>query len=220
MASIFDPDPKTGLTSIETLLGNVVMPQEMSVAPTNKQMIDAAILRGSLELLKPRQPGENFASQAARALDAATEPAKNLAEYQLSAARSRQSGALGESSIISNIKDDVNKALLKVGDISGIEDISAQYPVLYNNIVTNAIRVYSSPDSQGYLSANEYTTRIFNELYGNVKKDPKTGKLIIINKELASPGLLDLINKANTAIPDLKPGNENKPPVVRKELDV
>jgi|TARA_B100000073_G_C23734161_1_gene571675 hypothetical protein len=177
--------------------------------PTNKQLIDAAVLRGSLELLKPKQKGENFASQVSRALDAGIEPAKNLAEYQLSAAKSRQSGALGESSIITNIKDDVDKALLKVGDISGIKDISKQYPVLYNNIVTNAIRVFNSPDSQGYLSANEYTTRIFNELYGNVKKDDATGKLTIINKETASPGLIDLIDKANTAIPDLKPGEGN-----------
>ena len=27
--------------------------------PTNKQLIDAAVLRGSLELLKPKQKGEN-----------------------------------------------------------------------------------------------------------------------------------------------------------------
>jgi hypothetical protein len=39
---------------------------------TNKELINAAILRGSLELLKPKQPGENFASQAARALEAGT----------------------------------------------------------------------------------------------------------------------------------------------------
>jgi hypothetical protein len=89
MASIFDPDPKTGLTDIETLLGNVVMPGQMSVAPTNKQMIDAAILRGSLELLKPRQPNENFASQASRALEAAGQPAKTLAEAQLATAKAR-----------------------------------------------------------------------------------------------------------------------------------
>mgnify|MGYP003110992989 CR=1 FL=1 len=89
MASIFDPDPKTGLTDIETLLGNVVMPGQMSVAPTNKQMIDAAILRGSLELLKPKQPNENFASQASRALEAAGQPAKTLAEAQLATAKAR-----------------------------------------------------------------------------------------------------------------------------------
>jgi hypothetical protein len=52
MASIFDKDPKTGLRGFETLLGNVTMPGMMTVQPTNKQLIDAAILRGSLELTK------------------------------------------------------------------------------------------------------------------------------------------------------------------------
>ena len=53
------------------LLGNLVFPQLVNAQPTNKQLIDAAILRGSLELLKPRQPGENIASQASRGLRAA-----------------------------------------------------------------------------------------------------------------------------------------------------
>ena len=52
MASIFDKDPKTGLRGFETLLGSVTMPQIFN--PTNKELIDAAILRGSLELLKPK----------------------------------------------------------------------------------------------------------------------------------------------------------------------
>ena len=78
MASIFDQDPKTGLTGLETLLGNVVMPGQIGGKPTNKQMIDAAILRGSLELLKPRQAGENFASQLARGLQAGAEVGKSL----------------------------------------------------------------------------------------------------------------------------------------------
>ena len=55
----------------EGLLGNLVFPQLLNSNPTNKQLIDAAILRGSLELLKPRQPGENLASQASRGLKAA-----------------------------------------------------------------------------------------------------------------------------------------------------
>jgi hypothetical protein len=79
MPSIFDEDPKTGLTGLQTLFGNVTMPQMMK--PSNKQLIDAAILRGSLELLKPRQPGENIASQAGRALEAAQQPAKILTDY-------------------------------------------------------------------------------------------------------------------------------------------
>lgn len=98
-ASIFDPNPKTGLTGLETLLGNVVMPQQMSVAPTNKQMIDAAILRGSLELLKPRQPNENFASQASRALTAAGQPAKTLTDAQAAAAAARAKGMRPQVSV-------------------------------------------------------------------------------------------------------------------------
>jgi hypothetical protein len=55
------------LTGFRGLLGNLVLPG-LSAQPTNKQLIDAAILRGSLELLKPRQAGENFASQIGRSL--------------------------------------------------------------------------------------------------------------------------------------------------------
>lgn len=85
MASIFDKDPKTGLRGFETLLGNVTMPGMMTVQPTNKQLIDAAILRGSLELLKPKQPGENIASQASRALEAGTKFGKDVFDQQQSA---------------------------------------------------------------------------------------------------------------------------------------
>tara|TARA_R100001460_G_C3557080_1_gene175557 strand:- start:3071 stop:3679 length:609 start_codon:yes stop_codon:yes gene_type:complete len=59
------------LGGFEGLFGNLVFPQLVNTKPTNKQLIDAAILRGSLELLKPKQPGENLASQASRGLQAA-----------------------------------------------------------------------------------------------------------------------------------------------------
>jgi hypothetical protein len=85
MASIFDVDPETGLTGVETLLGNVTMPSLVNPQITNKQLIDAAILRGSLELLKPRQAGENFASQASRALKAGTDFGKDVFDQQQSA---------------------------------------------------------------------------------------------------------------------------------------
>tara|TARA_R100001510_G_scaffold52096_1_gene52530 strand:- start:2565 stop:3440 length:876 start_codon:yes stop_codon:yes gene_type:complete len=60
------------LTGFRGLFGNLVVPG-LAGTPTNKQMIDAAILRGSLELLKPRQPGENIASQFSRGLSAASQ---------------------------------------------------------------------------------------------------------------------------------------------------
>ena len=75
---LFDEDPKTKLTGLETLFGNVAIP---SLAKNRKQLIDAAILVSSLELLKPRQQDENFASQASRALGAGMDFGKNYADY-------------------------------------------------------------------------------------------------------------------------------------------
>tara|TARA_R100001224_G_C3964079_1_gene130188 strand:+ start:88 stop:636 length:549 start_codon:yes stop_codon:yes gene_type:complete len=69
----------------EGLLGNLVFPQLVNKEVTNKQLIDAAILRGSLEFLKPRQPGENIASQAGRALEAGSQFGKDVFEQQQSA---------------------------------------------------------------------------------------------------------------------------------------
>jgi hypothetical protein len=52
---------------------------------SNKNLINAAILRGSLELLKPRQPGENLASQLGRGLEAGTQFGKDIQKRQLEA---------------------------------------------------------------------------------------------------------------------------------------
>jgi hypothetical protein len=81
-----DPNNPQGLSNIETLLGYAVAPQNFKT-PTNRQMIDASILRAGLELMKPNQPGENTASALLRALDQAGQPAKTLAEAQLAQAK-------------------------------------------------------------------------------------------------------------------------------------
>lgn len=59
------------------LLGNLIIPGSAGNF-NNKDLINAAILRGSLELLKPKQPGENLASQLGRGLQAGAETAKLL----------------------------------------------------------------------------------------------------------------------------------------------
>ena len=66
------------LTGFRGLFGNLILPTLTQQQPTSKQIIDAAILRGSLELLKPRQPGENIASQLGRGLDAVTQFGQSL----------------------------------------------------------------------------------------------------------------------------------------------
>ena len=90
-----------GLSNIETLLGNAYMPQVMNYGagkgPSNKQMIDAAILRAGLELGKGRLPGENFGVALNRGMEAFGAPAKTLAAAQaaaakLAAAKTKQSG--------------------------------------------------------------------------------------------------------------------------------
>lgn len=53
------------------------------IPQNNKQLINAAILRGSLELLKPRQPGENLASQLGRGLQAGTQLGADIQKRQL-----------------------------------------------------------------------------------------------------------------------------------------
>ena len=63
------------LEGFRGLLGNLIVPG-LGGTPTRKQLIDAAILRGSLELLKPKQPGQSTANVFANALTAAGEVAK------------------------------------------------------------------------------------------------------------------------------------------------
>ena len=84
-----DPNNPTGLSNIETLLGNAYMPQIMNYGagkgPTNKQMIDAAILRAGLELGKGRLPGENFGAALNRGMEAFGAPGKTLYDAQVAA---------------------------------------------------------------------------------------------------------------------------------------
>jgi hypothetical protein len=89
-----DPNNPQGLSNIETLFGTAYMPQAINYSgsgPTNKQMIDAAILRAGLEMGKGRQPGETFGGALARGVEAAGQPAKTLAAAQAAAAKSRGS---------------------------------------------------------------------------------------------------------------------------------
>lgn len=191
-----DSNNPQGLNNFETLLGYAYMPQVMTKSPTNKQMINASILRAGLELGKGRMPGESFGGALSRGAEAMSIPGKTLADYRASQLKSNQSGALGQSAIITNIKDDIEKGLLKVGAKSGIKDISAQFPVFYNNLVTNAITKYTSTGN--YAAANAYSTKMFDELYTKIELN-KDGNLQIQEGETVSPEMIDLITKANAA---------------------
>lgn len=75
--SIFDDNKKEEVGGFKGLLGNLMIPGSAGNF-SNKDLINAKILSGSLELLKPRQPGENIASQLGRGLQAGAEVGKSL----------------------------------------------------------------------------------------------------------------------------------------------
>lgn len=107
LALAFSGDPETPEATPPSDNRNVVLPNpEKDVDPrllqvlfpniggkaTNKELINAAILRASLEMLKPRATNENFASSAQRAITAgATVGTQNIGIYPTAAA-ARQAG--------------------------------------------------------------------------------------------------------------------------------
>mgnify|MGYP003624816993 CR=1 FL=1 len=107
LAVAFSGDPETPEATPPSDNRDVVLPSpEKDIDPrllqvlfpniggkaTNKELINAAILRASLEMLKPRATNENFASSAQRAIKAgATVGSQNIGIYP-SARAARQAG--------------------------------------------------------------------------------------------------------------------------------
>jgi len=90
-----DPNNPQGLSNIETLFGTAYMPQSLtykSGGPTNKQLIDASILRAGLELGRGRMPGESFGGALQRGAEEFAQPGKTLAAAQAAAAKARGTG--------------------------------------------------------------------------------------------------------------------------------
>lgn len=87
-----DSNNPQGLNNFETLLGYAYMPQVMTESPTNKQMINASILRAGLELGKGRMPGESFGGALQRGAEEFAQPGKTLADYQAAQANARAKG--------------------------------------------------------------------------------------------------------------------------------
>ena len=99
-----DPNNPTGLSNIQTLLGNAYFPQALNYGagkgPSNKQMIDAAILRAGLEGGKGRLPGENFGAAFNRSMNAMSIPAKTLTDARLAQAKA-QAALMGDGTQLS-----------------------------------------------------------------------------------------------------------------------
>lgn len=73
----------TQQTTNSNIFGDVLGTVFPGIDQSNKQLINAAILQGSLELLKPRQAGENLASQFGRAITAGQKVGTDLEKQAL-----------------------------------------------------------------------------------------------------------------------------------------
>ena len=73
----------TQQTTSSNIFGDVLGTVFPGIDQSNKQLINAAILQGSLELLKPRQAGENLASQFGRAITAGQKVGTDLQKQEL-----------------------------------------------------------------------------------------------------------------------------------------
>jgi len=190
-------DNPQGLSNIETLLGYATAPQFFK-APTNRQMIDASILRAGLELMKPNQPGENTASALLRSLDQAGQPAKTLADARLAQAKAAKSTqpqvsiSGGKMSAFYNVGRNIFKTNNRFKEIvrgltggGWFDTESAAIRAITNNGIGYESRLGILMDDAIMQSAEA--------LYANAQKQTKEGGII----EKAE-GKMDIIPDFNT----------------------
>jgi hypothetical protein len=157
--------PQVDATPASPRFEQVLFPG-ISGQATNKELINAAILRGSLELLKPKQAGENFASQASRALEAGLDVNKTTTGVYSTAQEALQAA---EAAGFKNIKvyakgngfgytgtvggtdiNDLVKTILEGEDVDGGETLSGEVPLLttkeeYDNLPSGG--KYKTPET-------------------------------------------------------------------------
>ena len=201
-----DPNNPTGLSNIETLLGNAYMPQIMNYGagkgPTNKQMIDASILRAGLELGKGRLPGENFGAALNRGMEAFGAPAKTLSDYLVSQRGARSSGAMGDSSAWDNIRKDVELIVPDINTTLGIEDISVAHNMVRQYLNSVGRNAYSTGGMGNIDQAMSEHSRIILQYLQKGE-----GGLVTINPnyiDLAPEGMIKLKDNINKAIENEK----------------
>ena len=76
-------NPQTPTQQPSNIFGDAMTTIFPGINQDNKQLINAAILRGSLELLKPRQPSEGLAGQFGRAISAGQKVGTDLQKQEL-----------------------------------------------------------------------------------------------------------------------------------------
>jgi len=192
------------LGGFEGLFGNLVFPQLVNTQPTNKQLIDAAILRGSLELLKPRQPGENLASQASRGLQSA-------AKFGSDVMKQRDASLVTQLKMLKLQKEmnDGTQLSLSMPELKGLTQV-VKNTIRANPELTKKLEEFADKigDSYGGL----FQLDINDETYISIATE--VGLLQNIYKDKSGPELtrMALDNLlGNKPTSNVNPKNPNKP---------
>lgn len=153
------------------IFGDVLGTVFPGIAQSNKQLINAAILQGSLELLKPKQPGENLASQFGRAITAGQKVGTDLEK----------------------------QALEKLVTQFGLQKTAAEINKLQREAKTRKPITQSKEQSRIYKSAIDSLIDIDKDFASDIstiqKKAGDYGGLEEETKDLLSLSAIDLVNR-------------------------
>ena len=190
---------------------NYLFPGTLDIS--NKDLINAAILKGSLEILKPRQPGENFASQASRALEAGLKTQLDVGALKIADAKGRTTGTnmISELRFLDESRNDLYSMMSKVG-ISKDGKFLFEQGGSFNNAFTSLVHdVY---DKLGYVAADKFQLDVANKFKNLVKISDDKGDKLTFNKtgdKTMDAALSFLVNSYNNArAEDNKRKNEGK----------
>ena len=153
------------------IFGDVLGTVFPGIDQSNKQLINAAILQGSLELLKPRQPSENLASQFGRAISAGQKVGTDLQKQDL-------------ENIVANL---------------GLQKTAAEINKLQREAKTGKPITQSKEQSRIYKSAIDSLIDIDKDFASDIntiqKKAGDYGGLEEETKDLLSLAAIDLVNR-------------------------
>tara|TARA_R100001530_G_scaffold4027_2_gene5664 strand:+ start:1267 stop:2295 length:1029 start_codon:yes stop_codon:yes gene_type:complete len=216
-------DYQKGLLSDKANRMNYLFPGTLDIS--NKDLINAAILRGSLELLKPRQQGENFASQASRALEAGLKTQLDVGALKIADAKGRTTGTnrISELRFLDESRNDLYSMMSTVG-ISKDGKFLFEEGGSFNNAFQSLIHdVYRR---SGFDAADRFQLDVANQFKSLVKKSDDKGDKLTFNKtgdKTMDAALSFLVNSYNNArAEDNKPKNEGKkeePSMIDKSLE-
>ena len=200
-------NPQTPTQQPSNIFGDAMATIFPGINQDNKQLINAAILRGSLELLKPRQPSEGLAGQFGRAIDAGQKVGTDLqkqglenlvAEIGLQHKAAQIQKLQKESKGGKAVSQNKEQSRIFKDSMAGLLDIDKDFAANINTIKEKSASYFGSADEISDLISLEAIILVNRGEFKNptdalkeVAKRLATGQLSINNQkqESTQPGV-------------------------------